>query len=96
MSMAATIVPALSVNSMDPVPFFFPLWLKECTDALSVMYLSGDKIVPVEFGVWSIVQYITVLSFDIVLHWPIPMASHELPLLSSLLYVMTGMGVARS
>ena len=60
------------------------------------MYLSGEMIVPVESGVCSIVQYITVLSFDIVLHWPTPMAWNDVPLSSSLLYVMIGIGVSRS
>jgi hypothetical protein len=62
---------------------------------LSIIYLLGDRMVPVEFGVWSMVQYMTVLSFEIVFSWPIPMASQELLSVSSLLYVMTGIGVSR-
>lgn len=57
------------------------------------MYLSGDKMVPVELGVCSIVQYRTVLSLETVLHCPMPMAEKELAEVSSLLYVMTGIGV---
>jgi hypothetical protein len=60
------------------------------------MYLSGDSIVQVDLGVCSMVQYITVLLFDIVLHFPTPMALHSYPSPSSLLlYVMIGMGIAK-
>jgi len=94
-SMDANMWPWLFSKFIDPVPFLLPTWLNVCTSGLSIMYLSGDRIVPVESGVCNIVQYMTVLSFDIVLHCPTPIASHALSAPSSLLYVIIGIGVAR-
>ena len=66
--------PLSSSKLIAPVPFLLPMWLNDWTSELSIIYLSGEIIVPVESGVCSIVQYITVLSAEIVLHCPTPIA----------------------
>ncbi len=93
-SIAASVRPLAFSKLIDAVPLLLPTWLNVCISGLSIMYLSGERMVPVESGVWSMVQYITVLSVEIFLHWPTPMAWNDIPSPSSLLYVIIGIGVS--
>jgi hypothetical protein len=60
------------------------------------MYRSGDKIVPVDPGVCSMVQLVAVLSLAIIFRIPVPMATHEGSSVVSSLYVVIGIGRLRS
>ncbi len=60
---------------------------------LSIMYLSGERIVPVVPGVCNIIHDMVVLLFDMILRTPTPVAKHLESLLPS--YVVMGIGVVR-
>ncbi len=70
----------IAMNVME-ADFPFAVHASIVTEFMNVqcfsMYGSGERIVPVDPGVCSIVQLVMVLSLAMILRIPVPIATHD-------------------